>query len=72
MPCMKPIIENLGAGKFIMIGNTILFMILLISFDFTTFLIILIRVVNFFTARIKIKFVLKNQKINDFNQKMRN
>ena len=31
MPCMKPIIENLGAGKFIMIGNTILFMILLIS-----------------------------------------
>ena len=39
MPCMKPIIKNLGAGKFIMIGNTILFMILLISFDFTTFLI---------------------------------
>ena len=36
---MKPIIENLEGGKFIMIGNTILFVILLISFDFTTFLI---------------------------------
>ena len=33
MPCMKPIIENLGGGKFIMIGNTISFVILLISFD---------------------------------------
>ena len=55
-----------------MIGNTILFVILLISFDFTTFLIILIMVVNFFTVRSKIKFVLKNLKINNFNQKMRN
>ena len=39
MPCMKPIIKYLGAGKIIIIVNTILFMILLISFDFTTFLI---------------------------------
>ena len=36
---MKPINKYLGAGKFIMIGNTILIMILLIFLDFTFFLI---------------------------------
>ena len=61
MRFMKPIIKYLGAGKFIMIGNTIYFMILLISFDFTTFLIdYLISGSELF------------QKINDFNQKMCN
>ena len=39
MPFMKPNIKYLGAVKFIMIGNAIYFMILLISIDFTTLLI---------------------------------
>ena len=37
MPFMKPIIKNLRAGMFILIGNTILFMFSLISFGFATF-----------------------------------